>query len=80
MPLTLVHSPYKTPAFMNQLAIVEMINGGYYPTGGIHSISKALFKLCKDVGVKFKFNYKINRIKYENKLFKIHSNNETFHY
>ena len=37
-------SPYKTPAFMNQLAIVEMINGGFYPSGGIHSISKALFK------------------------------------
>ena len=52
-------SPYKTPAFMNQLAVVEMINGGYYPNGGIHSISKALFKLCKDVGVEFKFNYKI---------------------
>ena len=33
-------SPYQTPAFMNQLAVVEMVNGGYYPTGGIHSISK----------------------------------------
>ena len=71
-------SPYKTPAFMNQLAIVEMINGGFYPSGGIHSISKALFKLCKDVGVKFKFNYKIDTVKYENNIFKIHSNNEVF--
>ena len=71
-------SPYKTPAFMNQLAVVEMINGGYYPNGGIHSISKALYKLCKDVGVDFKFNYKIDKIKYENNLFKIYSNNEVF--
>ena len=71
-------SPYKTPAFMNQLAVVEMINGGYYPNGGIHSISKALYKLCKDVGVEFKFNYKIDKIKYENNLFKIYSNNEVF--
>jgi phytoene dehydrogenase-like protein len=63
---------------MNQLAVVEMINGGYYPNGGIHGISKALFKLCKDVGVEFKFNYKIDKIKYENNLFKIFSNNEVF--
>tara|TARA_A100001015_G_C15001444_1_gene718681 strand:- start:133 stop:1575 length:1443 start_codon:yes stop_codon:yes gene_type:complete len=69
-------SPYKTPAFMNQLAIVEMINGGYYPKGGIHGISKALFKLCKDVGVEFQFNYKIDNIKHQSNLFKIYSKNE----
>lgn len=71
-------SPYQTPAFMNQLAVVEMVNGGYYPTGGIHSISKALFKLCNDVGVKFQFNHKIDNIEYKNETFKIYSKNEVF--
>ena len=71
-------SPYKTPAFMNQLAIVEMINGGYYPNDGIHSISKALYKLCKDVGVEFLFNTKIDSIRFENNLFKFCSNGEVF--
>jgi phytoene dehydrogenase-like protein len=57
-------SPYKTPAFMNQLAIVEMINGGYYPEDGIHSIPKAIYKLCLEMGVQFVFNTKIDEIKY----------------
>ena len=48
-----------------------MINGGYYPNGGIHSISKALYKLCKDVGVDLnliikliKSNMKITYLKF----------------
>jgi phytoene desaturase len=71
-------SPYKTPAFMNQIAIVEMINGGYYPNDGIHSISKALYRLCKDVGVEFQFNTKIDSIIYKNNLFKFYSNGKVF--
>lgn len=71
-------SPYKTPAFMNQLSVVEMVNGGYYPRNGIHSIPKALYKLCEDLGVEFQFSTKINRIKYENKLFTIFSNDKVF--
>lgn len=66
-------SPYKTPAFMNQLAIVEMINGGYYPEDGIHSIPKAIYKLCLEMGVQFVFNTKIDEIKYERQSFNISS-------
>lgn len=64
-------SPYKTPAFMNQLAVVEMINGAYYPDDGIHSLPKAIYHLCLDMGVKFIFETKIDKINYENKSFKI---------
>mgnify|MGYP001269122663 CR=1 FL=1 len=42
-------SPYKTPAFMNQLAVVEMVKGAYFPDGGIYSIPTALHKLCVDL-------------------------------
>tara|TARA_B100001287_G_scaffold31604_1_gene22599 strand:- start:10778 stop:12235 length:1458 start_codon:yes stop_codon:yes gene_type:complete len=57
-------SPYKTPAFMNQLAVVEMIKGAYFPEDGIYSIPLALFKLCKDLGVNFIFNQKVLKIDY----------------
>ena len=52
-------SPYKTPAFMNQLAVVEMVLGGFYPNGGVFNIPKALESLCFDLGVEFEFNCKI---------------------
>ena len=71
-------SPYKTPAFMNQLAIVEMINGGYYPEDGIHSIPKAIYKLCLEMGVQFVFNTKIDEIKYERQSFNISSGSKTY--
>ena len=38
-------SPFETPAFMNQLAVVEMVLGGFYPNGGIFNLPKALEKL-----------------------------------
>ena len=44
-------SPYNTPAFMNQLSVVELSRGAYYPNGGIYSIPKALEKLAIDLGV-----------------------------
>ena len=71
-------SPYRTPAFMNQLAIVEMVKGGFYPNDGIHSISKALYRLCEDLGVKFQFNTKIDSILFKNNSFKFYSNGEVF--
>ena len=35
-------SPFETPAFMNQLGVVEMIKGAYFPYQGIYSIPLAL--------------------------------------
>ena len=36
---------------MNQLSVVELSRGAYYPNGGIYSIPKALEKLAIDLGV-----------------------------
>ena len=66
-------SPYKTPAFMNQLAVVEMIKGAYFPNGGIFSVSTALYNLCLDLGVKFTFNEKIVALEENNKGIKVRS-------
>lgn len=58
-------SPYETPAFMNQLAVVEMIKGAFFPKGGIFSIPKALYQLCRDLGVNFYFNEKVESIDFK---------------
>ena len=62
----------------SQLAIVEMINGGYYPEDGIHSIPKAIYKLCLEMGVQFVFNTKIDEIKYERQSFNISSGAKSY--
>ena len=71
-------SPYATPAFMNQLGVVEMMKGAYFPKGGIHSISKALYQLCLNVGVKFNFDSAVSNISYVKNKFKISTKEKTY--
>ena len=71
-------SPYATPAFMNQLGVVEMMKGAYFPKGGIHSITKALYQLCLDVGVKFNFDSVVSNISYLKNKFKISTKEKTY--
>ena len=73
-------SPYKTPAFMNQLAVVEMVLGGFYPKGGIFNIPKALESLCLDLGVEFEFNCKIEKINVLKSKIEIFSNTKKILY
>ena len=70
-------SPFETPAFMNQLGVVEMIKGAYFPHHGIYSIPLALKKLCHELGVNIKMNCKVENIKYRKKKFSIETENET---
>ena len=69
-------SPYETPAFMNQLGVVEMIKGAYFPHQGIYSIPLALKKLCLELGVNIKTNSKVENINYRKKKFSIDTENE----
>lgn len=71
-------SPYASPAFMNQLAVVEMINGAYYPKGGIYTLPRAINRLCLDLGVEFVYNKQIKRIENVHNKFKISCDNDTF--
>jgi len=71
-------TPYKTPAFMNQLAVVEMVLGGFYVKGGIFNIPKALESLCLDLGVEFEFNCKIEKINVLKSKIEIFSNRKRF--
>jgi len=55
-------SPYKTPATMNIIPHLEMSLGAYFPAGGMHSITLALYSLAKRLGVIFHFNQPVERI------------------
>jgi phytoene desaturase len=59
-------SPYLAPATLNVIPHVEIERGAYYPEGGMHSITKALEKLAKDIGVKFNYNSPVREIILEN--------------
>jgi phytoene desaturase len=60
-------SPYLAPATLNVISHVEIERGAYYPEGGMVSITKALEKLAKDIGVEFSYSTPVREILLENK-------------
>ena len=70
-------SPFKTPAFMNQLAVVEIAKGAYYPKNGIYSIPKALEQLALDLGVSFSYDQQVEAIRKTNKKWEIRTENSS---
>lgn len=60
-------SPYLSPATLNVIAYVEIVNGAFYPQGGMFSITSSLVQLAKDIGVHFNFSAAVREILIENK-------------
>lgn len=60
-------SPYLTPGIMSMIPHLEHNLGTYYPKGGMHSITTSLKRLAEELGVKFHFNSKVDRILIKNK-------------
>jgi phytoene desaturase len=58
--------PYQTPGIMSMIPHLEQYFGTFFPKGGMHSITMSLFQLAKDLGVKFHFNSKVEKILVEN--------------
>lgn len=54
--------PYQTPATLNIIPHLEFGIGAYFPAGGMHQITSALYKLAMDLGVKFLFNTPVKNI------------------
>lgn len=54
--------PYQTPGIMSMIPHLEQYFGTFFPRGGMHSITKSLFQLAKDIGVNFHFNLKVDEI------------------
>ncbi|MEM8509063.1 MAG: 1-hydroxycarotenoid 3,4-desaturase CrtD [Bacteroidota bacterium] len=60
-------SPYQTPGIMSMIPHLEMDLGTYFPKGGMHQITNALFTLAKEVGVSFQFKDAVSEIVVTNK-------------
>lgn len=63
-------SPYKTPGMMTLIQHLENHFGTFIPEGGMYEITKALFNLAKQVGVKFHFECNVDEIILENSIAK----------
>jgi phytoene desaturase len=63
-------SPYLSPATLNVIAHVEIVEGAYYPEGGMYSITQSLVQLAKDIGVEFKFGTPVKEILVEDRKVK----------
>ncbi len=71
-------SPYLAPATLNVIPHLEIIEGAYYPIGGIYSITQSLVELAKSIDVVFKFSSPVKEIIVENKKAAgVKTNNQT---
>ncbi len=55
-------NPYKAPGILTIIPHLEYGYGAYIPHGGMHEITKGLYRLATDIGVQFNFNAKVDEI------------------
>jgi len=55
-------NPFVAPGTLNLIPHLEYGKGAYLPKGGIHSVTKALYQLCLDMGVNFLFDSPVDKI------------------
>lgn len=60
-------NPYKAPSTLSLIPHLEFGIGAFFPTGGMHSITKAMYRLAKDLGVKFEFSTAATKILHNQK-------------
>ena len=58
---------YSAPGVLSVISNLEHNSGVFLPKGGIHSITKSLHQLGKDIGVTYHFNKRIDKIEVLNK-------------
>lgn len=56
-------NPYKAPGTLTVVPTLEFRWGTFLPKGGMHEITQSLFRLTQDIGVKFHFDEKVERIR-----------------
>ena len=59
--------PYQAPGILTSISHLEFNVGTFFPQGGMHSITQALYKLAVDAGVEFRFNTRALEILTEGK-------------
>lgn len=55
-------NPYKAPGMLNIIPHFEHNIGAFFPKGGMHQITLALYHLAMDLGVSFNFNQAVEKI------------------
>lgn len=60
-------NPYKAPGMLNIIPHFEHNIGAFFPKGGMHQITLALYQLAIDLGVIFHFNQPVEQIRVEQK-------------
>lgn len=59
-------NPYQAPGVLQVIPHLEHGYGTYFPEGGMHAITKAMYKLAQDMGVSFYFKCPVKEITYTN--------------
>ena len=49
-------NPYQAPATLNVISHLEHNLGAYFPGGGMHALTRALYRLALDLGIPFHLN------------------------
>lgn len=74
-------SPYLAPATLNVIPHLEIMEGAYYPEGGMNQITQSLVKLANDIGIVFNYSTPVREIIVENKKVKgIRTDDRIEHY
>jgi phytoene desaturase len=60
-------NPYSAPGILNIIPHLEHGFGTFFPRKGMHSITTSLVQLAQDLGVKFRFNERVEEITVEAK-------------
>jgi phytoene desaturase len=55
-------NPYRAPGMLSLIPHLEQNQGTFYPEGGMYSIVDALYRLALDLGVRFHFNRRVEKI------------------
>jgi phytoene desaturase len=59
-------SPFEAPATYSLLQYTELVDGVWFPVGGMYSIVKSLISIAKKHGVKFLYDSPVKEIEVEN--------------
>lgn len=59
-------NPYQTPATLNIIPHLEFNIGAFFPKKGMYDITDSLYQLALEMGIKFHFTAKVDKILIEN--------------
>ncbi len=73
-------SPFRCPSLFSILSFLEYEHGVFHPTGGCGSVTKAMARICRELGVEILLNEPVERVLVENgKAIGVKTANHTLH-